>query len=668
VDGGSSGNDLVLTAASADVNGLSDNGAVYLVRDVNSISSGSDFNLGNSSSFGARWWGGKASDNLGRTNNSGLGVQLVNVNGDSLTNDLLLTAAVADINGSSNNGGVYFIRDVNSISSGSDFNLGSSSSWVVRWFGGSASDELVVQLVNIDGDSNSNDLLLTSDSADVNGLVSNGAVYVVRSIDSISSGSDFNLDNSSSWAIRWTGGSASDELGSTSSSGLGVQLVNVDGGSSSNDLVLTAVNADVSGLVDNGVVYLFRDSSAPVTSSDVNLVWQDFNSSVSLTCSDLNVGCNITQYRVDSDSSVSFSFGGWQVYSGVVDFNSDGNYSIDFNSSDVFGNREVTNTGYVLIDKTDPVVSDAQPGSSVGVADVTPELSVAVSDVTSGVASCSVSVVVNGSTTASSGSISNGRCVYTSAALSNGSTISATFTVTDNAGNAGSASTGTYTVAFVGSAPGSVGGGSGSGGGSGGSGNPEESSLLKVSSVKVDAGTVVTIEALCKWEFGCALYADGNLLAELTKSSGYQEFSYTPSSSGIVELYQKGTTNTLIASKTIEVNENEQSDQEDNESLFCTSNKCTDDNPCTSDACSEEENKCTHTNLPDGTTCGNNYMCTSGQCIAQEQGTQNNAPTPIDETPWTIIAGVIIILLAAIALIGTQTGLIGKPTGKRNRL
>ncbi|MCX6803532.1 MAG: hypothetical protein NTY48_03095 [Candidatus Diapherotrites archaeon] len=110
--------------------------------------------------------------------------------------------------------------------------------------------------MNVDGSAYSNDLLLTTYKADVNSKADSGAVYLIKNIDGLSGAKD--LVNLNNFDVRWNGGAATDSLGYTIGSGLGVQLVNVDGSAYANDLLLAAVNADVNGLTDNGVVYLIK--------------------------------------------------------------------------------------------------------------------------------------------------------------------------------------------------------------------------------------------------------------------------------------------------------------------------------------------------------------------------------------------------------------------------
>ncbi|MCX6804036.1 MAG: hypothetical protein NTY48_05730, partial [Candidatus Diapherotrites archaeon] len=156
---------------------------------------------------------------------------MLNVDGNAYSNDLLLTAYAADVNSKGDAGAVYLIKNIDGLSGVKD--LSSLSNFDVRWNGGVTSDRLGygsglgVQLVNVDGNAYSNDLLLTAANADVNGLTDNGAVYLIKNIDGLSGAKD--LSDLSNFDVRWNGGPTSDNLGRTDSSGLGVQLVNVDG-------------------------------------------------------------------------------------------------------------------------------------------------------------------------------------------------------------------------------------------------------------------------------------------------------------------------------------------------------------------------------------------------------------------------------------------------------
>ena len=122
---------------------------------------------------------------------------------------------------------------------------------------------------------------------------------------------------------------------------------------------------DVNAMDDEGIagtasttVSINVDNNAPSTSWDGNHnTWQNFASVISLTCNEKGngSGCSITKYRLDTNPSVTVSYGSWQTYSSPIVVIPDGNYAIDFNSTDVKGNVGDTNTFYVLIDKTQPV-------------------------------------------------------------------------------------------------------------------------------------------------------------------------------------------------------------------------------------------------------------------------------------------------------------------------
>ncbi len=99
-----------------------------------------------------------------------------------------------------------------------------------------------------------------------------------------------------------------------------------------------------------------NDSTAPVTSVDYNAAWQNTDANVVLTCSDAS-GCSLTQYRLDASSGSSVSLGAWTTFDSNILIATDGNWGIDFNSSDTYGNRESTNRIYVLIDKSLPSLS-----------------------------------------------------------------------------------------------------------------------------------------------------------------------------------------------------------------------------------------------------------------------------------------------------------------------
>ncbi|MBU1929966.1 hypothetical protein KJ972_00510, partial [Candidatus Micrarchaeota archaeon] len=282
--------------------------------DIDGLSGVKDLN--NVDNFDVCWNGGTGAIGrggiggfLGSTGNHGSGVQLVTVDGDSFSNDLLLTSKDATVNGAAWAGAVYLIKNINSLSGGKD--LISTENFDVSWQGDTIMDNVgggnfvsrgsAVQLVNVDAGSYSNDLLITAQNKKIDG-VATGAVYLIKDIDGLSGVKD--LNNVDNFDVRWNGGSASDFLGYTIVSNRGVQLVNIDNGFYSNDLLVSAVKADVNGKIDNGVVYFIQNiTPAP----DVNL---------------LRVGGS-------ADASVL----------GPFSYVSDGNLTVDFNVMDSDSNN-----------------------------------------------------------------------------------------------------------------------------------------------------------------------------------------------------------------------------------------------------------------------------------------------------------------------------------------
>ncbi|GEM_PF-2172716 len=124
-------------------------------------------------------------------------------------------------------------------------------------------------------------------------------------------------------------------------------------------IVLTASDSNGSGAdaSDNNFQVL-QDSAAPTTSADYNAAWQNVDANVVLTCSDgSGSGCSVTKYRLDTSSGTTVSLGSWTTFDSNILISSDGNWAIDFNSTDVRGNIESTNRIYVLIDKSLPTLS-----------------------------------------------------------------------------------------------------------------------------------------------------------------------------------------------------------------------------------------------------------------------------------------------------------------------
>lgn len=100
------------------------------------------------------------------------------------------------------------------------------------------------------------------------------------------------------------------------------------------------------------------DNAKPATAWDGNSNWQKTGANIHLACSDSSgSGCSVTKYRLDTDSSNIVSYGAWTAYSDAISIATDGNYAIDFNSTDAAGNIGDTNTHYALKDAVAPVTS-----------------------------------------------------------------------------------------------------------------------------------------------------------------------------------------------------------------------------------------------------------------------------------------------------------------------
>ncbi|MEK6821367.1 MAG: hypothetical protein AABY11_03135, partial [archaeon] len=262
VDGNGIANDLLLVSVNADANSGSNNGAVYLIKDVNSYS-GSNI-LNSTSSYSARWFGASASDFLGSTVGSGSGAQLVNLDGNIVANDLILHSALASVD-QTEDGVLYVIYDINTLSG--DYNLAHSTSYSLRVHGGLAGDNLGstrfsgpgVQLINSDNNTFANDLLLVASPADT--FASNtGAAYVIRDITRFSSlGNSLDLNSASSFDLRFSYPDSDSNIGATRNSGSGAFVLDIDGNGYTNDLFLSAPAANTLSRTDNGAAFLIKD-------------------------------------------------------------------------------------------------------------------------------------------------------------------------------------------------------------------------------------------------------------------------------------------------------------------------------------------------------------------------------------------------------------------------
>lgn len=275
LDGNGTSNDLFITGSAADGN-KADTGIIYLIKDINTIAPGRyDLNIAAPASFTAYWEGGATTDSLGDTSQSGRALQVVNLDGNTNANDIILNVPLADTNGKTNIGSVYMILDVQSKIGRFDLNVAANAN--AQWRGQTANDQLGdfemtgtaglvldtgrgVQVVNMDGNSVTNDLLITASGFDYNGKVDVGAVFGIKDANTYSGIYNIAVPYTVSFTVN--GGATTDNLGDTNRSGIGVQLVNIDNNAWSNDLLLSTVRADVNGRTDAGAVYLIKDISS----------------------------------------------------------------------------------------------------------------------------------------------------------------------------------------------------------------------------------------------------------------------------------------------------------------------------------------------------------------------------------------------------------------------
>jgi len=135
---------------------------------------------------------------------------------------------------------------------------------------------------------------------------------------------------------------------------------------------------DVAGNIETTkTVWITVDKTAPTTSHDAPSGWQNTDINIHLTCSDATSGCNITQYRIDS--------GAWTTYDTNILISTDGNHQIDFNSTDIAGNVETTNTIWVARDTVKPTIIDFNiHEDKIGTNEAKPDLNITATDDRSG--------------------------------------------------------------------------------------------------------------------------------------------------------------------------------------------------------------------------------------------------------------------------------------------
>ncbi|MBU2100378.1 hypothetical protein KKB11_04050 [Candidatus Micrarchaeota archaeon] len=178
------------------------------------------------------------------------------------------------------------------------------------------------------------------------------------------------------------------------------------------------------------------DNTAPTTSWDANELWQASDVNIHLTCNDSGSGCAggdaNTTYRLDSDSSDTVSYGSWLTYDTNILISSDGNWAIDFNSTDRAGNVGDTNTFYVLVDKTAP--STSWDGNHNTWQSMDANIHLTCSDATSGCSSTKYRLDTNSATGISYGAWTT---YDTNILITSDGNFAIDFNSLDNAGNYG---------------------------------------------------------------------------------------------------------------------------------------------------------------------------------------------------------------------------------------
>jgi len=99
-------------------------------------------------------------------------------------------------------------------------------------------------------------------------------------------------------------------------------------------------------------IWTALDANPPTTTSAgyTDYAWTADSVTVTLTCNDgTGIGCDSTQYRLDENPSSTISMGAWQAYTVPFDITTDGNWAIDFNSTDTLGNTETPNREHILV-------------------------------------------------------------------------------------------------------------------------------------------------------------------------------------------------------------------------------------------------------------------------------------------------------------------------------
>ncbi|QQR93050.1 MAG: hypothetical protein IPJ89_02300 [Candidatus Iainarchaeum archaeon] len=282
VDNNQYANDLLIVSPAASTFGRTINGSIYLIKDVQRRKG--EFGIVDPNNYDVSWSGIGTFDLLGDNNNSGNPIQVVDLDNNGWANDLVMAVSFADVV-RVNNGGIVFIKDIETKSGQLD--LLDPTTYSFAYYGGSNNDEvgsttqnqLGVQLVSLDNNSYANDLILTVPLGDANGLTDNGIVYVITNIENTIGALD--LDTSTTYTYRFIGATSNDRIGDTNHSGIGVNVVNMDGDEYANDLMIIAPQGDLNGFANNGIIYFKR-----------NLLTDNFTPNLTFTLSLPSLSCS----------------------------------------------------------------------------------------------------------------------------------------------------------------------------------------------------------------------------------------------------------------------------------------------------------------------------------------------------------------------------------------
>ncbi len=181
------------------------------------------------------------------------------------------------------------------------------------------------------------------------------------------------------------------------------------------------------------------DLTPPTTTDDAPTGWQNSAFTVTLTPTDTLTGVVSTQYKID--------VGTWQTGTSIS-INTDGNHTIQYNSTDYAGNIEATKTTYAALDTTAPTVTLAAPANAIVTNSTTIQFNYSYTDAYSATANCNLTVYNSTSSAivVLSDVANNNSDVINSTTITNDDTYSWNVTCVDHVGNTGNSATRTFTI------------------------------------------------------------------------------------------------------------------------------------------------------------------------------------------------------------------------------